>query len=385
MRSATTLSLQCLPSLASIDASDWDALLPDANPFLSHAFLSAMELEHCIRPDYGWTPHHLLLRDGERVVGAIPLYLKGNSHGEFVFDWAWAHAWEQAGHDYYPKLLAAVPYSPVSGPRLLIGKGADAPNLRRLLAQALRDQTDRLGLSSAHVNFTQNEDGVALAADGWLVREDTQFHWRNRGWRGFDDFLGSLTAKKRKNIRQERAQVERTGVICTMRHADEIDGSDWPALHRLYVSTFEDHGNLPVLTESFFRRIAAALPRQLLVCECRLDGELVAMALFLRSDSTLYGRYWGAQVMLPGLHFEACYYQGIDYCLRHGLQSFEPGAQGEHKIARGFLPTPTRSFHYLADPGLRHAVADYLRRESRSRREYREELALHTPYRDTED
>ena len=369
--------------ISEIPAARWDALIDDSNPFLRHDFLDALESEDCVRSDYGWTPHHLSLRAGDELIGAIALYLKGNSHGEFVFDWAWANAWEQAGHAYYPKLLAAIPYSPVSGPRLLVGNGDDADARKALLARALRDQADRLGLSSVHVNFTDQHDSAALAADDWLHREDTQFHWRNRGWPDFEAFLAALTAKKRKNIRQERAQVGQAGIRCTMKHGDEVADEDWSAVHRLYVATFEDHGNLPVLTEGFFRRLASAMPKNIVICECRHGEQLIAMALFLRSDVTLYGRYWGTQADVPSLHFEACYYQGIDYCLRHGLKSFEPGAQGEHKIARGFLPTPTHSFHYLPDPGFREAVADYLRRERMARHAYRTELLSHSPYRGT--
>ena len=375
------MQVQVHRRIGEIPAAQWDALLGDSNPFLRHTFLDALESEHCLRTDYGWTPHHLSLHAGDALIGAVPIYLKGNSHGEFVFDWAWANAWEQAGRAYYPKLLAAVPYSPVSGPRLLVGSGDDAGARRGLLAHALRDQVDRLGLSSAHANFTDAQDSAALAADGWLHREDTQFHWRNRDWPDFEAFLTALTAKKRKNIRQERAQVMQAGIHCTMRHGDEVASEDWSAIHRLYVATFDDHGNLPVLTKGFFRRLASAMPRQIIVCECHFQGELAAMALFLRSDETLYGRYWGARVDMPGLHFEACYYQGIEYCLRHGLATFEPGAQGEHKIARGFLPTATHSYHYIADPGFRDAVAHYLARERPSRRAYRANLLSHSPYR----
>lgn len=370
-------------SLASIDGLAWDALLPDDNPFVSHAFLSALESEGCIRAGNGWAPHHLTLRDGGGLVGAVPLYLKGNSHGEFVFDWAWADAWQRTGRRYYPKLLAAVPYSPVGGARLLVGHAVDASRRRIDLAHRLRETTLGLGLSSAHVNFTDADDGEALLADGWLAREDHQFHWHNRGWPDFDAFLDALTSKKRKNIRQERRQVAESGTACTMRRGDEVADADWPIIHRLYADTFDAHGNLPVLTEGFLRRLAKTMPKQLLVCECRQRGTLVAMALFLRSNDTLYGRYWGADNNLPGLHFEACYYQGIDYCLREGLARFEPGAQGEHKIARGFLPTPTRSFHFIANEGFRHAVADYLQRETAARHGYRDELMAHSPYRDS--
>jgi predicted N-acyltransferase len=371
--------------LAEIDPAQWDALRPDDNPFLSHAFLAGLEEHGCIRADYGWRAHHLGLYDAGSLVAAAPLYLKGNSHGEYVFDWSWAAAYERSGLDYYPKLLAAVPYSPVTGARLLAGSGAGAELRREALLTAITGSIDGAGLSSAHVNFVDRADAHTLAAAGWLARFDWQFHWHNAapdagGWRDFDAFLASLTHKKRKNIRQERAQVERSGVVCEIRHGDELGAADWRAIHELYLNTFAERGNHPALTAGFFRHLGAALPRQVLAVLCRRGSRIVAMALLLRSSSTLYGRYWGCHENVPGLHFEACYYQGIDYCLRHGLSVFEPGAQGEHKLARGFLPTRTDSFHYLADARFRAAVRAALAREARALHAYRDELLAHSPY-----
>jgi predicted N-acyltransferase len=370
-------------SLDEIDASSWDGLLPDDNPFLRHTFLSGLEQTGCLRPDYGWRAQHLALYRGDELVAAAPLYLKGNSHGEFVFDWSWAAAYERAGLDYYPKLLDAVPYSPVAGARLLAGNGAYAPALRARLIEAIASAVDGARLSSAHCNFVDDHDARAFTQAGWLERFDWQFHWKNApGWHDFEAFLSTLNHKKRKNIRHERAQVARAGVVCELRHGDELDAADWRDIHRLYVGTFDERGNHPALTEDFFCHLGATMPRQIVAVLCKRHGTTIAMALMLRSSTTLYGRYWGAKENVPGLHFEACYYQGIEYCLRHGLTTFEPGAQGEHKIARGFLPVMTRSFHHLRDARFRAAVRDALARERAALLEYRDELMTHSPYAD---
>jgi predicted N-acyltransferase len=375
--------------LRDIDAGAWNALLPDDNPFLDHAFLDGLERHGCISARTGWRPHHLGLYDEDRLVAVAPLYLKGNSHGEFVFDWSWASAYAQHGLDYYPKLLCAVPYSPVTGPRLLVGRGEDADALRGALVATMRGEAERLDLSSAHLNFSADADAAVLDRSDWLARFDWQFHWRNRpvddgGWRDFDAFLGALSHKKRKNIRQERTRVARAGVSCELRHGDELDDGEWQALHAFYLATFDDKGNYPALTLDFFRHLGRTMPRRVVAVLCRRDGNLVAGTLMLRSSSTLYGRYWGCLEQIEGLHFEACYYQGIDYCLREGLTAFEPGAQGEHKLARGFLPTRTRSFHWIADPRFRNAIADALAREARALDGYRDDLLEHSPYAERE-
>jgi predicted N-acyltransferase len=376
--------------LDEIDAAAWNALLPDDNPFLSHAFLSGLEQHGCVRADYGWRTHHLGLYRKERLVAATPLYLKRNSHGEYVFDWSWAGAYERAGLDYYPKLLCAVPYSPVTGARLLAGAGDDAPARREALIAALAGTAEGAGLSSVHANFVVDSDAQAFADAGWLARFDWQFHWTNgvaagRYWKTFEEFLAALNHKKRKNIRHERAQVARAGLTCEMRHGDELSAADWRAIHELYLGTFAERGNHPALTLGFFRHLGATMPRQVLAVLCRRDTDIIAMALLLRSSTTLYGRYWGCRENIPGLHFEACYYQGIEYCVQHGLTKFEPGAQGEHKLARGFLPTRTRSFHYLADPRFRAAVRQALAREAMALEEYRSELMEHSPYASADD
>jgi len=364
--------------LDEIDAAQWNALLPDDNPFLDHAFLAGLEQHGCLRAEYGWIPHHLgLYRDSE-LIAAAPLYIKLNSHGEYVFDWSWAGAYARAGIDYYPKLLCAIPYSPVTGPRLLGGNGGDG--LRPALLDAMRTHMEHHGWSSAHLNFASDADASAATRGGWLPRFDWQFHWSNRGWRDFEDFLDALNAKKRKNIRQERAHVMRAGVSCEIRHGDELDETEWQALHAFYQSTFDEKGNHPALTLDFLRHLGRAMPRRILAVLCRRGERIIAGAILLRSRDTLYGRYWGCTEQVPGLHFEACYYQGIDYCLRERLARFEPGAQGEHKLARGFLPVAIRSFHYLADTRFRAAVRDALAHEAAHLHAYRADLMAHSPY-----
>jgi hypothetical protein len=367
-------------AISEVGAEAWDALRPDDNPFTSHAFLHGLERHGCLRPAWGWQPRHLCVHQGGRLLAAAPCYLKQNSHGEFVFDHAWALAWQRQGRDYYPKLLCAVPYSPVTGPRLLGGSGADADARRQLLAQALVAEGERLGVSGVHLNFGLASDAAALSADRrWLARQDWQFHWHHRGWRDFQDFLDALSARKRKNIRQERGRVR--GVEIAIVHGHEASEADLDAMHAFYARTFLDKGNMPALTRAFFSHLAERLPRQLLLVLARRRGRAIAGALFLRSASTLYGRYWGADQDIPGLHFELCYYQGIEYCLRERLTRFEPGAQGEHKLARGFLPVATQSRHLLYDPAFRAGVAAWLDEERDWLAGYRQSLEAHSPFR----
>lgn len=366
-------------SITSMPATAWDALRPDDNPFVSHAFLAALERTGCIRPDWGWQAHHLGLYEADHLVAAAPLYLKGNSHGEFVFDWSWASAWERAGGDYYPKLLNAVPYSPVPGPRLLAGTGPEAASLRQALLSAMQTFARRMKLSSVHANFLRDEE-LAAFDDSWLARSDVQFHWRNQGYADFAGFLDALNHKKRKNIRQERAHVAGAGLLIEMRQGNELSPHEWRRVHALYESTFDAKGNHAALTEAMFLALGETLGDSVQLALARQHGAIIAMALFLQSHDTLYGRYWGAEVDIPGLHFELCYYQGIEHAIRHGLQRFEPGAQGEHKLARGFLPVRTHSRHYLVNESFRHAVREALSREADAIHDYAEELQAHSPY-----
>ncbi len=369
-------------ALSELPAADWDALHDGRNPFITHAFLSGLESTGCLRPDWGWTPCHLGLWEGEALVAAAPGYLKANSHGEFVFDHAWAHAYARHGLDYYPKWLCAVPYSPVTGPRLL-ARDADA---RRRLPAAIAGFAAHGGLSSAHVNFHGEVDEAAFDTDaegaGWLLREDLQYHWRNQaGWRDFDDFLAAMDHKHRKNIRQERRKVREASIVLRVVHGDEASADDLAAMHGFYLATFADYGNSPALTLAFLHHLAEAMPRQLVLILAEREGTPIAGALCLRGGDTLYGRYWGASERHPGLHFETCYYQGIDYCLREGLRHFEPGAQGEHKIARGFLPVRVRSRHWIADPRFGDALRGWCAEERAAIASQQQALRRHAPFR----
>ena len=371
-------TLRVLPDLGAIPRADWDTLAPGRNPFVSHDFLAGLERHGCLRERLGWRPHHLGLWDGDTLVAAVPAYRKANSHGEFVFDHAWADAYERAGGKYYPKLLAAVPYSPVPGPRLLVDPRHAAA--RATLVDALRDMAEAARWSGAHVNFVESEDARVLRDAGWLEREDIQFHWANRGYPDFESFLGALNSKRRKEIRRERAKVRAEGWQFAQYDGSGIGAPELAEVHRLYADTFEAKGNVAALTPAFLASLAPALgPRFIVVMGTRADGAR-CMALFLASDEVLYGRYWGSDALAPGLHFEACYYQGIELAIARGLARFEPGAQGEHKVARGFLPVRTRSFHWLRDPALRAAVASAVARERAWVARYEQSVLAHSPY-----
>jgi predicted N-acyltransferase len=364
-------------ALLEIPAAQWDALHDGRNPFVMHAFLAGLEQHGCLRPSWGWTPLHASLWEGNHLVAAAPGYLKGNSHGEFVFDHLWAAAVERAGRDYYPKWLLAIPYTPVTGPRLLAPDDAT----RAMLCAAIAEQTKRFKLSSLHVNFLTEAENASCTAD-WLERNDVQFHWRNHaGWKTLDDFLAALQSKKRKNIRRERKLVRDAGVNFRVVHGDEASAEDLSDMHALYLRTFAGKGNSPALTLAFFRHLATEMPHSLVLILARRDGKTIAGALCLRGRDALYGRYWGCFEELPGLHFETCYYQGIDYCLREGLRVFEPGAQGEHKIARGFLPVTMRSRHHFTEPGLDKAFSRWCVEERAAIERYRTAILAHSPYR----
>lgn len=374
-------AVRIVSSLADIPAPAWDALHDGRNPFVAHGFLAGLEQHGCLRPQWGWTPHHLTLWEGGELVAAAPAYLKENSHGEFVFDHAWAHAYAQHGLDYFPKWLCAVPYSPVSGPRLL----ARDPARRRDLLDAMKDFVGAQGLSSAHVNFHAADEAAAFDED-WLARLDVQYHWNNdAGWQTFDEFLAAFDHKHRKNIRQERAKLVRAGVEFRVVHGAEATDADLSTMHGFYLQTFAEYGNHPALTIEFFRHLARASPQSLVLFFARRAGHDIAGALCLRGGDTLYGRYWGASELQPGLHFETCYYQGIDYCLRNGLTRFEPGAQGEHKLARGFMPQLVHSRHWLADPRFREPLRDWCAQERASVQRYAARLGERSPFKPRQD
>ena len=368
--------------LSTVDATAWDALNGTDNPFLRHAFLAGLEATGCVHAELGWQPYHLILEDEDGIAAAQPGYLKGHSRGEFVFDFAWADAFARTGRAYYPKLLHAIPFTPATGPRLLTRPGQSPRDCAAYLAGASREVVERLDLSSAHWLFPEPEAAGVLEHQGLLARSGCQFHWTNPGYRDFDDFLDTLRSRRRKAIRRERRQAHEAGLSIELRTGDTLPESDWEAFHALYSRTFHAYGNRPPLSTAFLAHCGRSLGDRVLMVQARREGRMVAAALLLRSGDTLYGRYWGCEEEWPGLHFEACYYQGIEYCIDAGLSRFEPGAQGEHKISRGFLPVETHSLHWVAEPRLRDAIADFLARETPLVHDYIDAMNQHSPYRD---
>jgi len=376
----TAITARIAQGVTSIAAEDWDACAGDANPFVGHAFLAALEASKSVGGRSGWQALPVVV-DGDdgRPAGIAPAYAKSHSQGEYVFDQGWADAWERAGGQYYPKLQIAAPFSPVPGPRLLLRDPAIAP----ALIAALEAVTDQSGLSSAHATFIAPAEVALFEAAGWLIRQGTQFHWTNDGYASFDDFLAALASRKRKAIRKERAAAVEG---LTIRHLTgaEITPAHWDAFWVFYQDTGSRKWGQPYLTRAFFDRIGQTMGDRVLLILAERDGVPIAGALNLIGADTLYGRYWGATEEVPFLHFELCYYQAIDAAIARGLKTVEAGAQGEHKLARGYAPVATYSAHYIPDPGFRRAIADFLVREREAVASDREYLGELTPFRRAE-
>ncbi len=369
-----------IDNISEVCGEDWDALSGTGQPFLCHAFLDALERHDGVGRHWGWLPRHLLLHDGERLVGAMPQYLKTNSYGELVFDWDWAEAYQRNSLAYYPKLVAAVPYTPATGARLLIAADTDREAIARALIEAAISHAKTINVSSLHWLFPNKIDRNTLAAQGLLIRTGCQFHWHNQGYSDFEHYLDHFTSAKRKNIRRERRRVQESGISIRQFYGEQLSETQWQAVHRHYASTFARLSGYATLSLAFFRDISQRLPGQIVIFLAEQEGRPVASAICLRDKHSLYGRHWGCDKHFDNLHFELCYYQGLDYCIRHGLQRFDPGAQGEHKISRGFLPTATWSAHWIAHPEFRSAIADFLQHETRGIQDYIETLGEHTPF-----
>ncbi len=376
------LQVDFIDAVARCDAAEWDGVAGDDYPFTRHAFLAALEASGAVTAERGWQPHHLTLRRDGTLVALMPLYLKQHSYGEYVFDWSWADAYQRHGLRYYPKLLGAIPFTPATGPRLCIRAGESAQPLRKSLAEALVREAERLGISSAHVLFPRDGEADELPAAGFMPRHGAQYHWSNPGYRDFSDFLDGFSSRKRKNLLRERRRVAEQGVALRVLEGAEIDAARWQQFHHFYQMTYAKRsGHGGYLNLEFFLRIGATLQDHLVMVLAEQAGEVVAGALNFRDSQTLYGRYWGCTREIDQLHFEACYYQGIEYCIRNGLQRFDPGAQGEHKIQRGFAPVRTTSWHWIAHPEFRAAIDDFLQRERVAVAEYLEEAATLLPFR----
>ncbi len=375
------MQTEIIASILDVREADWDAINLDQNPFTSYAFLSALEEAGCIGDSTGWLPQYLLLREGDHLLGALPMYAKTHSWGEYVFDWAWAEAWQRYGMNYYPKLIVAVPFSPVTGKRLLMTQGAD---LADVLIKSAKQYADSTNASSLHWLFPTDAECDMLEQSGMQVRHAVQFEWHNRSYRDFTDFVSTMTSRKRKKVRRERRRVVEQGLSFKTINGAEITREHMDQMHAFYLHTIHSHGSHAYLNREFFRLIGDRLASSVVLIFAYQDGEAVAGALNIRSANCLYGRYWGCSDSFDSLHFETCYYQAIDYCIREGLQRFEGGAQGEHKLSRGFLPKITCSAHWMKENLLSDSITEFLERERVHVGHYRDLLNEHSPYKNTD-
>ncbi len=370
---------------AQIGAEAWNACAnpegrADPHPFTRYEFFAAIEETGCAAPRTGWQPAHVVVERGGAIAGIMPLYVKSHSRGEYVFDWGWADAFERAGGAYYPKLQSAVPFTPVTGRRLLVAAGAPLEETQNALLGAGAAAVEQLGASSLHITFMTEDEWKAAGTLGFLQRTDRQFHWINHGYKSFDEFLGELSSSKRKNLRKERAAVREAGIEFDWLTGANITETDWDHFFAFYVDTGSRKWGQPYLSREFFSRIGEGLGEQVLLVIARRGGRPIAGALNLFGGGTLFGRNWGATEYVPFLHFETCYYQAIDFAIAHGLSRVEAGAQGEHKLLRGYMPVPTYSAHFIAHKGLRDAIADFLAQEREAVAENIEILAEHGPF-----
>jgi predicted N-acyltransferase len=376
------LTAEFLTSLDQVTAADWNAISGEDYPFLRHEFLYGLEKTGCTTAESGWQPCHLGLHDTQGLLGVLPLYLKSHSYGEYVFDWSWADAWQRSGLEYYPKLVSAIPFTPATGPRLCTREGTRPEDIWPAALRALQQFATRQDISSWHLLFPEQKVSQQLLDLGSHRRTATQFHWFNDNYRSFDDFLSTFTSRKRKSLKRERARVAEQELQLRTLTGREITSRDWEQFYLFYQLTYAKRsGHRGYLTREFFLETAPSLGEQVVMVVAHHGAQAVAAALYFRSQDTLYGRYWGCQREFDCLHFEACYYRGIEYCIERGLRRFDPGAQGEHKIQRGFRPVPTWSNHWIADPNLSAAVGDFTRREESHSEQYQNQAAQLLPFR----
>jgi len=375
------LKIKTITSLHDVTATDWNTLAGETFPFIRHEFLIALENNGAVGKEFGWITHFFLAYDGDKLVGALPLYIKFNSYGEFVFDWAWADAYQKNNLRYYPKLVTAIPYTPATGPRLLIQSVDKYKSIADALINAVLSFAESSQVSSLHCLFTNNTDTKYFDNDPrFMMRLGCQFHWTNDNYENFSHYLEQLTSKKRKQIKRERRIVKEQEVEFEILNGFEATDAHWDIYHRFYESTFERKSGMPTLSNDFFKEIARTMPENIVLVLAKYKGDYVASAFNLKGTETLYGRHWGCSEEFDNLHFEACYYQGLEYCITHGLKYFEPGAQGEHKIARGFMPTKTWSAHWIAHPQFNESIKHFLQHETVGMLKYIDELNEHSPF-----
>jgi predicted N-acyltransferase len=365
--------------LNNISPQQWQQLDYSYNPFLSYSFLNGLEKFDCLG-NQNWQASHIIIEDKGELLGAIPLYIKEDSYGEFVFDWAWADAYHQSGRHYYPKLVSAIPFTPVSGSRLLVNKNHDSKLIKKALLDAATSLMEDKLYSSLHFLFHDNEDSEVLIENKGLKRLTCQFHWFNHGYRDFDDFTDTLTSKKRKKILKERREINNSGIEIQRLSGNEITDEQWEIFYKFYASTFYKKWGEPRLTLEFFKSIGKELAEQTLLILATLNNEVIAGAFAMSDNDTLYGRHWGCSLQLPFLHFELCYYQTIEHAIEKGFRRLDAGVQGEHKLARGFEPIAMPSTHWIRDNDFRNAISNYLDKETILIQEHIESLKTHLPY-----
>lgn len=379
-----TLEVSIIGAINEVTADEWNQLVDRDNPFARFEFLNALEQHHCVGQTYGWLPQHIIVKENNKLIGASPMYLKNNSYGEFVFDWAWADAYHRSGIEYYPKLVTSIPYTPATGQRFLINENNRYDEISQLIINTSLQHAKAIGVSSMHWLFTTKQDTKQLENKDLILRLGCQFHWSNNNYTDFDHYLSFFNSKNRKKIKRERKQVQQQDIEIEIRNGHEMTDELWTTYHSFYSSTFDKKSGMATLSLEFFKDIGTTMPDNVLVLFAKYNNEYVASAFCIRGEKTLYGRHWGCndqfKNQLDCLHFELCYYQGLEYCIKNKLSYFEPGAQGEHKIYRGFLPTETWSAHWIAHPEFNAIIRKHVEHEQDGMQHYIKEMHTHSPF-----
>lgn len=375
-----TIEISIIGAINEVSSDEWNQLVDNDNPFACFEFLNALEQHHCVGQNHGWLPQHILIKENNTLIGASPMYLKNNSYGEFVFDWAWADAYHRSGIEYYPKLVTSIPYTPATGQRFLINDLNRFEEISQLIISSGLQHAKSLGVSSMHWLFTNKTDTEQLENNNLMLRLGCQFHWQNNNYNDFEHYLSFFNSKNRKKIKRERKQVQQQDIEIEIRSGLEMTDSLWETYHSFYSSTFDKKSGMATLSLDFFKSIGQTMPNNVLVLFAKHNNEYVASAFCIRGDKTLYGRHWGCSEEFDSLHFELCYYQGLEYCINNNLQRFEPGAQGEHKIYRGFLPSKTWSAHWVSHPEFDTVIRKHVAHEQEGMHHYIKDMQSHSPF-----
>jgi len=375
-----TIEISIIGAINEVTADEWNQLVDNDNPFARFEFLNALEQHHCLGQSYGWLPQHIIIKENNCLIGASPMYLKNNSYGEFVFDWAWADAYHRSGIEYYPKLVTSIPYTPATGQRFLIKDIKRYDEISQLIIDAGLQHANSIGVSSMHWLFTNKQDATQLKNKDLMLRLGCQFHWENNNYTDFEHYLSFFNSKNRKKIKRERKQVQQQELNIEIRNGLEMTNELWEVYHSFYTSTFDKKSGMATLSLNFFKSIGETMPENVLVLFAKSNNEYVASAFCIRGDKTLYGRHWGCNKDFDSLHFELCYYQGLEYCINNNLTRFEPGAQGEHKIYRGFLPTQTWSAHWISHPEFNTIIRKHVQHEEEGMHHYIQDMQSHSPF-----